>query len=72
MNVDIGDEMKGKMAYGYFSDLRGQLRDLLWERGKGSEGKRETEEGKVKWRMKNKGEGKGEIESGRGTGEGKV
>jgi len=21
MNVDIGDEMKGKMAYGYFSDI---------------------------------------------------
>ena len=40
MNVDIGDEMKGKMAYGYFSDLRGQVRDLLWERGKGSVWKR--------------------------------
>ena len=31
------------------------------EKGKESEGKRGTEEGKVKWRMKKKEEGKGNL-----------
>ena len=42
----------------------GKVDGKCGEKGKESEGKRGTEEGKLKWKMKKR--GKGEIESGEG------